>query len=141
MEYGMGGYAGGGYNMKQEDLSAMGMGMREMQEMQFAGAAAYAGADFDHARGLAAAAAAAAAGGDGEGVGDKRKRAAVDPRVNCVKSVQYRVSRFPSELHDLCIEHWERARCARVVCNDIQVRQGAAALVVLVRRYAVPRQA
>jgi hypothetical protein len=42
--------------------------------------------------------------------------------VNCVKSVQYRVSRFPSELHDLCIQHWERARCARVVCNEVQVR-------------------
>lgn len=49
--------------------------------------------------------------------GDKRKRS--DPRLNCIKSVQYRVSRFPVELHDMCIEHWERTRCARVVCNGV----------------------
>jgi hypothetical protein len=96
-----------------------GMGM---QGLQYAGVAGYGAADYDHGR----APAAAAAGGHDEGVGDKRKRAIpqTDPRVNCVKSVQYRVSRFPAELHDLCIEHWERARCARVVCNEIQVSQG-----------------
>lgn len=49
--------------------------------------------------------------------GDKRKRS--DPRLNCIKSVQYRVSRFPGELHDMCVEHWERTRCARVVCNGV----------------------
>ncbi|WIA35470.1 hypothetical protein OEZ86_003905 [Tetradesmus obliquus] len=61
----------------------------------------------------AAAAAAAAAGG----CDLKRKRS--DPRLNCIKSVQYRVSRFPQELHAMCAEHWERTRCARVVCNGV----------------------
>jgi hypothetical protein len=92
-----------------------------MQGMQYGGGA-YAG-DFEQNAGpAAAAAAAAAAAGGSNGGGDKRKRTQSDPRVNCVKSVQYRVSRFPSELHDLCIQHWERARCARVVCNEVQVR-------------------
>lgn len=112
----MGGFAGA-YGMQQQQQMGGGMGMPGMQGMQFAGG--YAG-DFEQGRG--AAAAAAAAGGVDDGVGDKRKRTQNDPRVNCVKSVQYRVSRFPAELHDLCIEHWERARCARVVCNEIQVR-------------------
>jgi hypothetical protein len=67
----------------------------------------------------ASAGAAAAAAAAGSGGGDlKRKRS--DPRLNCIKSVQYRVSRFPQELHDMCVEHWERTRCARVVCNGVQ---------------------
>jgi hypothetical protein len=120
-EYGMGGYAGG-YGMQQQQQMA-GMGM---QGMQYAGAAGYGAAGYNHGR-APAAAAAVSGGGHDEGVGEKRKRAIPqhDPRVNCVKSVQYRVSRFPAELHDLCIEHWERARCARVVCNEIQVRGAA----------------
>jgi hypothetical protein len=78
------------------------------------GAHMYAGAGA--AAGAAASAGAAAAGSSG---GDlKRKRS--DPRLNCIKSVQYRVSRFPQELHDMCVEHWERTRCARVVCNGVQ---------------------
>jgi hypothetical protein len=72
----------------------------------------YAGAA---AAGGAAGGAAAAAAGSGGDI--KRKRS--DPRLNCIKSVQYRVSRFPQELHDMCMEHWEKTRCARVVCNGV----------------------
>jgi hypothetical protein len=31
------------------------------------------------------------------------------------------VSRFPSELRDMCIEHWERDHSAGVVCNGKEV--------------------
>eukprot|EP00775_Hariotina_reticulata_P002819 gene2819-3112_t len=58
-------------------------------------------------------------GSSGGGAGGDLKRKRSDPRLNCIKSVQYRVSRFPPELHDLCVEHWERTRCARVVCNGV----------------------
>jgi hypothetical protein len=78
------------------------------------GAHMYAGAGA--AAGAPASAGAAAAGSGGDHL--KRKRS--DPRLNCIKSVQYRVSRFPQELHDMCLEHWERTRCARVVCNGVQ---------------------
>jgi hypothetical protein len=58
-------------------------------------------------------------GSNGGGAGCDLKRKRSDPRLNCIKSVQYRVSRFPPELHDMCVEHWERTRCARVVCNGV----------------------
>jgi len=124
------GAAGGAYGAHNSFGAAVGGGygpgggyaLQQQLAMQFPPGAAYT-QEPDADRGAAVGpAAAAAAAGEGGGAGEKRKRAAVDPRVNCVKSVQYRVSRFPSELHDLCIEHWERARCARVVCNEVQVR-------------------
>jgi hypothetical protein len=146
-----GGAAGSGVHASL--LHMYGDGYMRGQAAAQAAPPGYTAADVAAAAAAAhAAAAAAAAAGSGSGsqggavagVGDKRRRGsgagagmgtagssssggggAPDPRMACVKSVQYRVSRFPSELHDLCIEHWERARCARVVCNDVQVRSGA----------------
>jgi hypothetical protein len=165
-------FAADGFNLPGLTLDGP-LALQQQQQQQQRDSAAASGRGGNSSMGAAAplpaaAAAAAAAGRDSAAaaaaaaapvVGAKRRRvpavagggagaaaaAAADPRLSCIKSVQYRVSRFPSELHDLCIEHWERARCARVVCNKLEVRLLCCVLwgAVLVPRspHGLPRTA